>query len=558
MAVKSIVSIILFISALHFPPQEGWARPTTEDEARNVAVNWLSLESKPMGSSLGHEVKSVETFTDEFGDPVYYAVHLLPSGLIFLPADDQVEPIIGFVSDATSYDPSSANPLGALVSRDIPGRVAHFREIEANALQSAEAPAANAPMAKARSKWAFLSSPIGADEGEGPDSNGVPYRLNISEVRVAPFVQSQWNQAEADGKSPSCTSTCPCYNYYTPPNEPGNPANYVCGCGPTALAQVMRYFQHPKAGIGVVSGKYSISGGPQLRGKTLGGDGKGGAYDWVNMPLTTSSSTPLAQRQAIGRLTWDAGLAENANYDSGDGTSTDPDSASKALVNIFHYSNAIHGDNPVNNIPEADLYAMVNPNLHAKYPVIFTIHRVGGGHFVVCDGYGYMASTIYHHLNMGWSGTDDVWYNLPTIDAVNKHEIYTSIRECTYNIYTSGRGEIIAGRVIDVVGNPISRAKVQLNGQDGRLRFTTTDAKGVFAFTKVPSGTAYTITVAKKGYSFRRKRVSTGTSIDYRIHAGNVWMQDLKAIGKVPAAPKKNDGSWNASRQYLLYNFIHC
>ena len=88
-----------------------------------------------MGSPIGHEVKSVQTFTDEFGDPAYYVVHLLPSGLIFLPADDLVEPIIGFVSGATSYDPSPKNPLGALVSEDIPGRVAYVRG-KAGALQN--------------------------------------------------------------------------------------------------------------------------------------------------------------------------------------------------------------------------------------------------------------------------------------------------------------------------------------------------------------------------------------------------------------------------------------
>jgi hypothetical protein len=148
---------MFFFAAMLFFASGAWARPTTEDEARSVAVNWLSLEEKPMGSPIGHEVKSVATFTDEFGDPAYYVVHLRPSGLIFLPADDQVEPIVGFVSDATSYDPSPANPLGALVSRDIPGRVAYVRQKEA-ALQSGETVAADSRIAKAQNNWTRLTA----------------------------------------------------------------------------------------------------------------------------------------------------------------------------------------------------------------------------------------------------------------------------------------------------------------------------------------------------------------------------------------------------------------
>lgn len=539
MAVKSIVSIILFISALHFPPREGWARPVTEEEGWNAATNWARMESKPMGASIGHELRSIRTFTDEAGDPVYYVVQLAPSGLIFLPADDQVEPVIGFVSDATSYDPSPANPLGALVSRDIRGRVAFVREKEARALQDRETPAA----AKARERWARLSRPIDGSEDAGLASSGPPDRLGgVSDVVVPPFVRSKWNQAEANGKGPSSTSTCPCFNYYNPPNKWGNPGNYLCGCLTTAMAQIMRYWRYPAAGIGVLSGEYSVDFGRQLKGKTLGGDNNGGPYHWANMPLETSACTPLYQRKAIGRLTWDIGLALDTNYTlensspGFDNSSRNSVSIQAAFINVFHYSNAIDAEIDGNNLSAGDLYTMVNPNLHARYPVMFHIQGPVTGHRVVCDGYGYNGSTIYHHLNLGWSGIDDVWYNLPEVDAAEDRD-FTSITGCVYNIYTSGTGEIIAGRVIDVVGNPISRAKVQLNGQDGGLRFTTTDARGVFAFTKVPSATSYTVRVAKKGYSFRPTRVSTGTSIDYNIHTGNVWMQNLKAIGKVPAAP---------------------
>ena len=470
---------------------------------------------------MGRHVEKVQTFAGEAGDLAYYVVYLLPSGLIFLPADDQVEPIIGFVSGATSYDPSPDNPLGALVSRDIPGRVAHARETAASALRSGETPAADSRMDKARNKWASLADPAGGSESVGSTLS------SVSDVRVAPFVKSRWNQGRVDQLA--------CYNYFTPPYEPGNTANYICGCAATAMSQVIRYWQYPSAGIGVVSENYSIDGGAQLTGETRGGNDKGGPDNWGNMPLKPSATTSLNQREAIGRLTWDAGLSLDTNFTS-TGAGTAFRKPHDALVQTFHYGNAKYGNNSGNNLPEDALYSMVNPNLHAKSPVIFGIEP-NGGHFVVCDGYGYNDSTIYHHLNMGWSGGDDAWYNLPTIDAVVNKDLYTSIAACTYNIYTSGSGEIIAGRVTDTAGNPISGAKVQRKDSIGSKNSTTTDANGIYAFTKVPSASDYTVTASKTGYLFTPLTASTGASANDTITTGNVWGVDFAAYLGPPTAP---------------------
>ena len=107
-----------------------WANPTTPEQAKNVVLNWLGKEAVPLGAPLGRQIKEVQTFTDSAGAPAYYVVYLNPAGLVFVPADDLVEPIIGFLPDGT-YDPSTTNPLGALVSQDIPGRVLQARRVEA-------------------------------------------------------------------------------------------------------------------------------------------------------------------------------------------------------------------------------------------------------------------------------------------------------------------------------------------------------------------------------------------------------------------------------------------
>ena len=51
-----------------------------------------------------------------------------PSGFVIVSADDLAEPVVAFVSGDGLYDPSPDNPLGALISRDLPGRIARSPE----------------------------------------------------------------------------------------------------------------------------------------------------------------------------------------------------------------------------------------------------------------------------------------------------------------------------------------------------------------------------------------------------------------------------------------------
>ena len=96
------------------------------------------------------------------------------------------------------------------------------------------------------------------------------------------------------------------------------------------------------------------------------------AYDWNDMTLVPDCSTTLTQRQAIGALTYDAGVAVNMQYASG-GSGAYMDDADAAMTNTFHYSNSIYGYNNNNNISTAALSTMLNPNLDWGNPVILGI-----------------------------------------------------------------------------------------------------------------------------------------------------------------------------------------
>ncbi len=490
---KKIKVWLLLAAFVISPVSAVMAAPTSADDARIAVYNWLGLNSKPMDMQLSRGVREVKTFQDDSGAPLYHIVYLNSSGFVVVAGDDLVEPIVAFLPGGT-YDPSWTNPLGALVDRDVPARVVSAREIEQNALQKGLEFTPSGKTGEAKRKWGWLRT-VQSVETIGLDS--------ISDVRVTPFVQSTWGQGN--------NFSSRCYNYYTP-------NNYVCGCVATAASQFMRYHRHPTGSVGTGEFEIYVDGIPVMR-HLRGGDGYGGPYDWDNMPYVPGYYATEAQRQAIGALTHDAGVAVKMSYSSGS-SGADTLQTADALKDTFQYSNAVKGHYYGSNIPSENLNAMINPNLDASFPVILGIAG-DGGHAIVTDGYGYDSSTLYHHLNMGWSGSDDAWYNLPTIETT--YYDFNSVYKCVYNVYVTGTGEIISGIVMDGAGEPIQGATVTAALSTGGSYSAVTNSKGIYAISKIPSGSSYTVSATKTGYSFTTQSVSTQTSVDDGIVSGNVW-----------------------------------
>jgi hypothetical protein len=492
-----------------------WAATTTADQAATVVTNWLSQNKAHFSSQNAKTIKSTQIFNDNQGSPVYYVVNLNPTGFAIVPGDDGIEPVVAFVENG-EYSANADNPLGALVMADLPARMKCLRD---SAIPPGNVSGANAKWTKLQQK----SAQVGAR-----GLSGVP---NVS---VAPLLQSQWGQSTVEGPNNNSLAV---WNYYTAPfNTPGSPSNDPCGCAPLAMAQFMNFMQYPINGVGQKQFLVTATGSPETR-SLLGGDGAGGPYDWNSMPDCPDSSITMAQCQSLGRLAYDCGVATDIDYETW-GSGTTMNSAASALTDTFQFSNAMLGASFGNEglTLTTGLTQMLNPNLDAGCPLLLGIYGQSGGHAVVCDGYGQDTNqTMYHHLNMGWTGMDNAWYALPDIDAAYQFNV---ILDCVYNIYKSGTGEIVSGTVTDNSGQPLSGAIVYANvsgSQSGSPATAVTNANGIYALINLSSATSYVLTASLNGYSFTTQNVTTGTSVQNTNTCGNVW--SIKLTGTTVSEP---------------------
>ena len=296
---------------------------------------------------------------------------------------------------------------------------------------------------------------------------------SLSDMRVAPLLKTKWGQSWVGNE--------PCFNYYTP-------NYYRCGCTATAGAQILRYHKFPTEAVEpkTYDDVYIDDYNAELTQF-------GGCYDWDNMPYVPDYGMTEAQREAIGRLTYDVSVAVGSGY----GQYVTWGYADRfvnlcrewgyAHAETFHYSSWHDKDEEGEGFTVAEMKSVLIPNLDAKLPVCVRIYNVDReddtAHFAVADGYGYLDGQLGVHLNFGWDGDCDAWYILPEFSADGV--LYTTINYLYGNIYPRGpaRGGLASGRVLSSLARtPISGVVVTASNCVGKVLRTTTDANGIYAF----------------------------------------------------------------------------
>jgi len=469
------------------------AAPVSAEQAGRVAKAWVA-RGKTLGAKFGKSVEKVHAHATTNGVS-FYAVKMQDGGTVFLSSDTEVAPVVCFTPEEDDYstlDPKG--PLWALLNGDLSARGARTKNSASRVMSAASSgTAAQATgLTKSERLWSELLEEPGPTNVTRAFLSAVRTDGGVGDLRVAPLVKSKWDQKNANGMA--------CYNYYTP-NGP-TPANFVtgstgnayCGCVATAMSQVMRYHSFPTASMGVITRActWEDSSGTET---SISLTTQGGTFDWANMTLVPSgASMTAANYQAIGKLTSDVGISVYMGY-SASGSGAFSFDITYALLNVWGYKCAIHfdprgldqtvGSSERIQSWQKSLFA----NFDAGYPVCMGIP----GHAILADGYGFNGEYDYVHLNLGWSGSCNFWYNLP--DVTEAGAKFTSVDSITYNVFPDKDKSyaVVSGRVTDESGNPHEDAKVEIWKGSALTAEVRSSSTGVWGAV-VPAGT-YTVVV---------------------------------------------------------------
>lgn len=206
---------------------------------------------------------------------------------------------------------------------------------------------------------------------------------------VAPLLTTQWDQ---DGY----------YNMFCP--TVGNEPTYT-GCIATAMAQVMKYWNHPRSGRGWKS--HPFYGGQRISFDSA-------IYRWHDMPARLSSipHTATAQDSAVALLMFHCGVAVEMSY--GTNVSGAMSSAyggsgpcqENALKQYFGYAQSLYSVSR-SAVSEQEWLSVIRREIDEGRPVLHSGASSSTGHAFVCDGYD-NASRL--HINWGWSGSYDGYF----------------------------------------------------------------------------------------------------------------------------------------------------
>lgn len=243
---------------------------------------------------------------------------------------------------------------------------------------------------------------------------------------VGPLITTKWDQ------SPYYNNMCPRKYFW---ND-----RAATGCVATAMAQIMKYFNHPTHGIGFKS--YYHSNNFVTYG-TLSANFGATTYDWKNMPIYLNSGSSSTQINAVAELMYHCGVSIEMDYHcTKDGQSfASTKEVANALVEYFQY------DEGIEYITMQDYYETYGESVFDEWIKVLKNEldnsrpmqyrgsaQEGGGHSFVCDGYD---SQDRFHFNWGWGGLADGYYSLtsliPTATGIG----------AGFGEYTNGQSAII-------------------------------------------------------------------------------------------------------------------
>lgn len=378
---KKITLLLALIMCVNM----AFSNPIDTTTAKIVAANFWR-QNNVVGIKNGKTIRiqrEVPDFRVKQMDSIFHNFYILTAvdtvGFVIVSANDQATPILGY-SMESSFE-----------VQNMPPNLKDWLMGYEQAIQAADAYRCSDEI---RNEWGRLLA------GEA-----LPIRSITS---VSPLLTTNWDQGFPYNLS------CP-YDYdendYT-----------VTGCVATAMAQVMKYWEHPQIGTGSHTYTHPIYG-------TLSANFES-AFAWNEMlnNYSTASSYTMMQASAISTLMYMCGVSVDMNYgvESQNGSSaittaaallgTNPlsqtyPSAENALRTFFDYNSNLTGV-AKSDYSNSQWISVLKNELDSGRVILYSGSGSGGGHAFVCDGY---SNNNTFHFNWGWSGYCNGYFSLSSL-----------------------------------------------------------------------------------------------------------------------------------------------
>ncbi len=359
---KNLYALLLAM----FVVWQAYPASISESEARLVARNFLQAASVDFSDDFLQLATTIQyPLNDGYRDgqptaqPMFYIFNLSESGgFVIISADDVAYPVLGY----TLTGPYEQGDMPPALRKTLEG----YKNQIAWAIENNWSSSATAKTA-----WESL-----LQDG----------RFEEVKANVGPLMSTTWDQ------SPYYNDLCP--------------GGSVTGCVATAMAQVMKFWNHPAQGTGMHSYNHSDYG-------TISANFGATTYNWSAMPNNVNSPN-----NAVATLMFHCGVGVNMQYSPNSSGAyvveqDHPICAESALKNFFGYSTSLQGVKRDGNYTTAQWVSLIKGELDASRPVLYAGFGSGGGHAFVCDGYN---SSNKFHFNWGWGGYYDGYFAIDALD----------------------------------------------------------------------------------------------------------------------------------------------
>ena len=178
------------------------------------------------------------------------------------------------------------------------------------------------------------------------------------------------------------------------------------GCSATALAILMRYYEHPLYGHGnTQSYEYVNENGRRV---TIDSESLNERFNWEQMPLKNPTSWTQENKKSVSRLIYLCALMCQVQFGI-DNSGGFVDSGHKFLQENLDYDRSSLLHQRV-WYTEEQWQEIICNNLKNIGPLLYSARSGEGGHAFVIDGYD---SDSMYHINWGWGGNSNGYFAFP-------------------------------------------------------------------------------------------------------------------------------------------------